>query len=110
MNYSFFNQNTPVRDYLPDSIYSLCGEYTQDCTVCSNTLWSPEVNGLVHDTLRGKVFCPFGKGNSMNKPIYGDQAYLVNLTPQKFQNTTWGRVPQLDPRPLAHIGLEWRTS
>ena len=110
MNYSFFNQNTPVRDYLPDSIYSICGENTQGCNVCSNTLWSPGLNGLVHDTLRGKVFCPFGKGNSMNKPIYGDQGYLVNFTPQKFQNTTWGRVPQLNPLPLARIGLEWRTS
>lgn len=110
MNYSFFNQNTLVRNYLPDSIYSLCGEDTQNCTVCPNTLWSPEVNGLVHDTLRGKVFCPFGKGNSMNRSNYGDQAYLVGLTPQKFQNTTWGRAPQLNPLPLARIGLEWRTS
>jgi hypothetical protein len=45
----------------------------------------------------------------MNTPIYGDQAFLVKLNPQNFQNTTWGRAPQLSPRPLAKIGLEWRT-
>jgi hypothetical protein len=110
MNYSFFNQSVPQRNYLPDAIYSLCGEDTQECDNCSNVLWSPVVNGYVHDTLRGKVFCPFGQGNSMNKRIYGDQSFLVKLTPGKFEGTTWGRAPQLDPRPLAQVGLEWRTT
>ena len=110
MNYSFFKQNVEPKSYIPDSVYTMCGEYTQDCTICSNTLWSPVVNGIVHDTLSGKVFCPFGKGTSMNTPIFGDQAYLTQLNPEKFKNTTWGRAPQLDPRPLAEIGLEWRTT
>ena len=110
MNYAFFNKSTPERTYIPDSVYTICGEDTQDCTNCSNVLWSPVVNSLVHDTLRGKVYCPFGKGNSMNKPIYGDQSYLVQLNPGEFKNTTWGRVPQLGPRALSQIGLEWRTS
>ena len=106
MNYSFFNQSVQPRNYLPDSIYTLCGEDTQDCSVCSNVVQTPI--GLVHDTQNGKVFCPFGKGDSMNTPIYGDQAFLTKLN--GFKNTTWGRVPQLNPRPLAKIGLEFRTS
>jgi hypothetical protein len=109
MNYSFFNQDTQPRQYVPDSVYTICGEDTQDCNICSNVVWSPVVNGYVHDPQNGKVFCPFGKGNTMNTPIYGDQAFLVKLNPQNFQNTTWGRAPQLSPRPLAKIGLEWRT-
>ena len=44
----------------------------------------------------------------MNKSIYNDQAFLSNLN--NLPATTWGRVPQLEPRPLAKIGLEWRTS
>jgi hypothetical protein len=110
MNFSFFNKSVQSKDYLPDSIYSLCGEDTQDCTICSNVVWSPVVNGYVHDSQNGKVFCPFGKGNSMNISTYQDQSFLVNLNPNEFQNTTWGRVPQLDPRPLTKVGLEWRTS
>ena len=107
MNFSFFNQSVQPRNYLPDSIYTLCGEDT-NCSVCSNVVWSPVVNALVHDSQNGKVFCPFGKGESMNTPIYGDQAFLTKLN--GFKNTTWGRVPQLNPRPLAKIGLEFRTS
>jgi hypothetical protein len=110
MNYTFFNQSVPEKTYLPDSVYMICGEDTQACTVCSNILWSPVVNGMVHSALIGKVFCPFGKGDSMNTPIYGDQAYLTQLNPEKFKNTTWGRAPQLYPRPLAEIGLEFRTT
>jgi hypothetical protein len=108
--FSYFQQSVPERDYIPDSIYTICGEKTQDCDICSNKVWSRELNAFVHDTLAGKVFCPFGKGNSLNKPIYGDQAYIYSLNPGRFNSTTWGRVPQLDPRPLAKIGLEWRTS
>ena len=110
MSYSSINQSVKPRNYLPDSIYTLCGEDTQDCSICSNVLWSPVVNGYVHDSQNGKVFCPFGKGDSMNTPIYGDQSFLVQSNPQAFKSTTWGRVPQLTPRPLSKIGLEWRTS
>jgi hypothetical protein len=103
--FSFFQQSTPKRNYIPDSIYTVCGE---DCTICSNEVYSPVVKGMVHDTLSGKVFCPFGKGESMNQTTYSDQFYLNQLN--KLPATTWGRVPQLEPRPLAQIGLEWRTS
>ena len=106
MNYSFFQ--TKPRDYLPDSIFTMCGEYTNDCNICSNVVYSPVVDGPVHDSQNGKVFCPFGKGESMNTSIYSDQTYLYQLNQPK--QTTWGRVPQLPPRPLAHIGLEWRSS
>jgi len=27
-----------------------------------------------------------------------------------YARTTFGQAPQLDPRPLSRIGLEWRTS
>jgi hypothetical protein len=106
--FSFFEQSTPKRDYIPDSIYTVCGENTQDCTICQNVVWSPVVNGLVHDTQSGKVFCPFGKGDSLNTSIYTDQNYLNGLN--QLPQTTWGRVPQLDPRPLTRVGLEFRTS
>jgi len=100
-------------NYIPDSVYTICGEFTQDCGVCSNNVYSPVVNSYVHDSQRGKVFCPFGKNNTMNKRIYGDQGYLnlSNLmTNPNYSQTTFGRAPQLDPRPLSKIGLEWRTS
>lgn len=108
--FSFFQQDVKQRDYIPDSVYTICGEDTNvgSCNICSNVVWSPVVNGLVHDSQNGKVFCPFGKGDSMNTSIYNDQDYLNNLN--KKLPTTWGRVPQLDPRALTKIGLEWRSS
>jgi len=99
---------TDKRNYLPDSIYTICGEYTQDCNVCSNVVYSKELKNWVHDSQRGKVFCPFGMGETLNKNIYTDQISIIN--PAKWNTTTWGSVPQLDPRPLSKIGLEWRTS
>ena len=102
-----------TKSYLPDAIYSLCGEFTQDCNICSNTIYSPVTNSYVHDTQRGKVFCPFGTGNSMNQMIYRDQwtmnTHNLKMKPN-YTCTTWGRAPQLDPRPLVKIGLSWRTS
>ena len=49
----------------------------------------------------------------MNQPIFGDQGILNGKLIQAQPNwgkTTWGHVPQMDPRPLAKIGLTWRTS
>ena len=103
--FSFFQQSTKPREYIPDSIYTICGD---DCKNCQNVVWSPVVNSYVHDSQRGKVFCPFGKGDTMNTSIYNDQIYMNNLN--HLVPTTWGRVPQLDPRPLTKIGLEFRTS
>jgi len=100
-------------NYIPDSVYTICGEYTQDCGNCSNNVYSPQIHAMVHDSQRGKVFCPFGTKGSMNKPIFGDQGYLNTNNINKNNNypyTTWGHAPQLDPRPLTKIGLEWRTS
>lgn len=107
--FSFFQKSVPEREYLPDSIYTVCGENT-DCGVCSNVVWSPVVNDYVHDTLAGKTLCSFGKNGTMDKQTDQDQRYLTRLEPTKYISTTWGRVPQLDPRPLSKIGLEWRTS
>jgi len=104
--FSFFQQNTKPKTYVPDSIYTVCT--SNECDVCSNDVWNPVVNGMVHDSQNGKVFCPFGKGESMNASIFESQIYLNELNKPKA--TTWGRAPQLDPRPLARIGLEWRTN
>lgn len=103
-----------TKSYLPDALYGgMCSEYTQDCKVCSNSIYSPVVQSVVHDTLAGKVFCPFGTGNSMNQPIYGDQlvvnTHLVNNNPM-YSMSTWGHVPQLAPRSLTRVGQTWRTS
>jgi hypothetical protein len=101
------------KKYLPDSIYMVCGEQTNKCGVCDNSIYSPVVNGMVHDSQRGKVFCPFGMDNSMNQPIYGDQSIANSNYIRQNPNwgkTTWGHVPQMDPRPLSQIGLHWRTS
>jgi hypothetical protein len=92
-------------NYVPDSVYTICGT---ECSVCTNVAWSPVLNAPVHDTLRGKVFCPFGKDGTMNQPTNGDQLFLNSV--QNYPKTTWGRAPQLDPRPLSKIGLSWNTS
>ena len=100
-----------AKNFLPDSIYNVCGEFTEDCTICSNVVYSNQINDVVHDSQRGKVFCPFGMGESLNKNIFNDQYSLImDNGIKKWGNTTWGSVPQLDPRPLSKIGLEWRTS
>jgi len=104
--YSAFYVPTISNDFLPDSLYMVCegqnGNNT--CADCSNVVWSPVVNGYVHDSQTGKVFCPFGKGNSMNQDIMNDQDSI------HYQRTKWGMAPQMDPRSLARIGLSWRTS
>ena len=108
-----FSKFTESKNYLPDSVYTICGEITQGCDICENKVFSNVVSGMVHDSERGKVFCPFGMGESMNQPIYGDQGILnatqINLNP-KWGKSTWGHAPQMDPRPLTKIGLTWRTS
>ena len=100
-----------VYNYIPDSVYTICGEQTQDCNICSNNVYSPVVGGEVHDSLTGKVLCPFGKTDTMNISIYSDQKFLdlsnINSN-DNYYKTTWGRVPQVDPRPLARIGFSWR--
>jgi len=113
MNIDNFTKYTEEKNYLPDSIYTICGEQTQDCNVCRNNLYSPVVGGMVHDSQRGKVFCPFGMGTSMNQPIFGDQSIINSLNIQAkpgWGKSTWGHAPQMDPRPLSKIGLSWRTS
>jgi hypothetical protein len=108
-----FMNFTEQKNYLPDSVYTICGEDTQACTVCENKLYSNVVNGMVHDSQRGKVFCPFGMGDSMNQPIFGDQGILNGTKIQETPNwgkTTWGHAPQMDPRSLTKVGLTWRTS
>ena len=110
---SAFYKYTEEKNYLPDSIFMICGENTNACTNCQNLLYSPVVNGLVHDSQRGKVYCPFGMGDSMNQPIYGDQNIANGINMQSvpgWATTTWGHVPQMDPRSLTKIGLTWRTT
>ena len=108
MNYSYFDKPLQTKDYLPDSIYTLCVNDKDNCNVCSNNTFSNLLDGYVHDVQRAKVFCPFGKDESMNKSNYSDQKFINDTTNTPI--TTWGRVPQLNPRPLSKIGLEWRSS
>ena len=103
------------KSYIPDFVYSsMCSEETQECDdICSNKVYSPVVGGYVHDPYNGKVFCPFGKGNSLNQSIIYDQSYLNSFNLNSINNyatSTWGHAPQLDPRPLSRIGLHFRTS
>ena len=105
MNYSSFNVQQV--SMIPDSVYSPCSQQPNECDdICSNVQYSTLLNDYVHDTQRGIVFCPFGKNDTMNKSTYADQRFLYNLNSPK--PSTWGRVPQLDPRPLYKIGLEWK--
>jgi len=100
-------------NYIPDSVFMVCGENTQDCDICSNSVYSPVVKGTVHDPLIGKVFCPFGKGETLNQSISADQGFIngYNIAVKPgYTQTTWGKAPQMDPRPLSKIGLSWRTS
>jgi hypothetical protein len=91
-------------NYVPDSVYSVCGDITLNCGNCKNEVYSTVLSQVVDSPHRGKVFCPFGKGESMNQGIFTDQ-FLVTQP-----RTRWGNAPQLDPRPLTRIGLSWRTS
>jgi hypothetical protein len=97
------------KDYTPDFIYNDCRGEPSECTVCSNTVYSRLLNGNVHDVERAKVFCPFGKGESMNLSVFLSQLDLDSTKKKEYFKTKWGHAPQLDPRPLAKIGLEWRT-
>ena len=111
-NNTILSKNFDTKNYIPDFVYSsVCVEGGCD-DVCSNNVYSPVVNGYVHDPYNGKVFCPFGKGQSMNQSIMSDQLFMdsYNKTIPNYNSTTWGRVPQLSPRPLAKIGLSWKTS
>jgi hypothetical protein len=94
-------------NYIPDSVYLVC---ESNCGICDNRVYSNVVNGFVTDSQRGKVFCPFGMSNSMNSGIFEDQSFINNQQTQTWKTSTWGHVPQMDPRPLAKIGLTWRTS
>ena len=97
------------KDYTPDFIYNDCRAMPSGCTVCNNMVYSNFLDGYVHDTERGKVFCPFGKGESLNQSIYAPQLLLDRTQGTNYLNTKWGHAPQLYPRPLTKIGLEWRT-
>jgi len=100
--------NTQINplDYVPDSLFMMCGhlEKSKYCDICSNKANSKLLNGAVNATEIGLAYCPFGKNDSMNKSIFMDQDSV------NYGNTQWGRAPQMDPRPLSRIGLDWRTS
>jgi len=91
----------------------MCGENPDQCNVCSNTVYSNVLDTFVHDPYNGKVFCPFGKGESMNQSTIIDQAFINSFNisvNNNYNSTIWGKAPQLSQRPLTKIGLSWRTS
>ena len=84
-------------NYIPDSLYApLSNNQLQFCSNSMNTKYGPvsaveRANGIK---------CPFGTTDSFEKGIFLKE--LIGST------TPFGRVPQLDPRPLKKIGREWR--
>jgi len=111
MNYVEFKESE--RNYTPDSIYN---NFINDQGMCKNEVYAPILDTNVKGPTRTLTFCPFGKGESLNKSILDDQQYLYKTYPDNYsaynsnKNTRslWGRVPQLNPRPLVKVGLEWR--
>ena len=93
MNSSSFGLN----NYVPDSLYAPLGP--DKLNFCKNTIET--VYGTVRAPERANgIKCPFGTIDSSSKGIF----FRENINTE----TTWGRVPQLTPRPLNKIGLEWR--
>ena len=90
-----------MSNYLPDSIYLL---YETGSNVVQTSL------GPVQDSDRGKVFSPFGIGNTFKQSIFSDTLNELKQQTPQWKQSTWGHVPQFDPRSLNKIGLEWRTS
>jgi hypothetical protein len=101
MNYVEYKQEREY-NYTPDSVYN---NYNNDNGMCKNDFYAPVLDDKAKGPTRTLTFCPFGKGDSLNKSILDDQKYLYKTS---NKNTRWGRVPQLDPRPLVKVGLEWR--
>ena len=96
------------RNYKPDSIYVNCLQTVNDCNnVCNNTIFSYVTESNVFTPERVHRFCAFGNVNTQNLTTFEDQAFLIQQEPSRF-NKKWGRIPQLGPRPLSRIGLEWR--
>ena len=84
---NIININIPdTRNYIPDSI---------NTTECNNTINS--FYGPVNGPERGLYTCPFGLNENIGV-----------FFRESLGNTTWGRVPQLDPRSIARIGNEYR--
>jgi hypothetical protein len=91
-------------NYTPDSAYTL---FINDPElICKNTM---NIDGIRAEApQREKIFCPFGI--HLNTSIYKDHNFLESYLQLNNRNTTWGRVPQLDPRPLSRIGMEFRNN
>jgi len=96
-----------MNNYTPDSLYMTCSaaSITGNCTDCYNQITTNLYPGNVYAPERVYSFGPFGKGESSNTDIFMDQRSI-----RYPQDTTWGRVPQLTPRSLTLVGLDWRTS
>ena len=107
--YNYHCRNVPTdttnySDYAVNNYYSKIPP-TYNCDSCENMEYSSELNGYVHDVERAKVFAPFGRIGTMNKNIFQSQNDLYK---DENTKTKWGHAPQLNPRPLTRIGLEWR--
>lgn len=106
LEFSLINTEDKKKSFIPDSAYVNCLNNPSLCNdVCSNEQYSPLYNNTVSAPQRELTFCPFGKNNTMNISTFTDQKGIII-----DKTTKWGKVPQLDPRPLSRIGLEWRIS
>ena len=84
-------------NYIPDSVYAPFS--VNNLNFCSNKINTLE--GVVTAPERAsEIKCPFGTNDSFNKGIFFKETQLPY--------STWGRVPQLNPRSLNKIGMEWR--
>ena len=107
--YNYYCRNIPTdttnySDYAINNYYSKIIP-TYNCDVSDNVEYSSELDAYVHGVQRAKVFAQFGKVGTMNQSIF---QYQNDLYKDENTKTKWGHAPQLNPRPLTRIGLEWR--
>lgn len=84
-------------NYIPDSLYAPLS--TTQLPFCSNEMNTKYGSVRAPERANG-IKCPFGTTESFEKGIF--------LKEFNISTTPFGRVPQLDPRPLNKIGREWR--
>ena len=85
--------------------------YNQDDILTLSNILREIESYSVHDLVliqeKAKEFCLVNSWDAKTRE------FLNNINIQQnnnYRQTTFGHAPQLDPRPLAKIGLEWRTS
>jgi hypothetical protein len=84
-------------NYIPDSLYASLNP--EQLPFCSNQL-DTELGPVYAPERANGIKCPFGTIESASRGIFFEEP--------AFPDTIFGRVPQLTPRSLNKIGMEWR--